>query len=203
MLQHSVVNASQILNFWFGPLTADGMPLEDRNSVWFNGGEAVDAEIRQRFGADVERALAGDLDDWRLEANGLVALMLLLDQFTRNIYRGVPAAFSGDEKALALARTAIEENQDLALPTIYRVFLYNPFQHAESLADQTKGVELVQTLLAQCGDASRDYVANSLRYFQAHLDVIEKFGRFPHRNAVLGRASTPEERAFMETHSGF
>ena len=203
MLEDNAANVAQILDFWFGPMTAEGMPLQDRNSVWFNGGEAVDAEVRQRFGADVERALAGELGVWQLEANGLVALTLLLDQFTRNIYRGTSDAFSGDSQALALAKSAVDRGADTALPTIYRVFVYTPFQHAENTADQALGVALMQHLLDRCPDSAQRYVANSLRFFRAHLEVIEQFGRFPHRNAALGRTSSAAEIAFMNTHAGF
>ncbi|MDJ0879156.1 MAG: DUF924 family protein [Halieaceae bacterium] len=189
--------------FWFGPLDADGMPGSDRNKLWYGGQPETDAEIRTAFGADVEAALAGQRDHWLDEEGGLVALVLLLDQFTRNVYRGEPRAFSGDDKALALASSAIADGADRSLPTIHRVFLYTPFEHAEELGMQQQGCALFEGLLAECPSGAHTQVANFHRYMLAHRDVIERFGRFPHRNAILGRASSPEELAHLEKHGGF
>ncbi len=189
--------------FWFGPLDANGMPAEDRNRFWYGGSAETDASCRNDFGADVEAALSGRLDRWRALDGGLIALVLLLDQLTRNIYRGEPRAFSGDGPALALSRDAVASGADRALPTIHRVFLYTPFEHAENIDAQREGVACFERLLAECPPPARAQVANFQRYMIAHHDVIERFGRFPHRNAILGRDSSPDELAHLEKHGGF
>lgn len=194
---------SSILDFWFDELDGNGMCSREQQKLWFNPPPGTDDAIRSRFGAEVEQALAGRLDHWSDTAEGMTALVVLLDQFTRNIYRGTPAAFSGDEKALALADGAVADGGDRALPTIHRVFLYTPFEHAENLAAQQRGVDCFERLLAECPAAARERIAGFQRYMLAHRDVIEKFGRFPHRNAILGRDSSPEELAHLETHGGF
>ncbi len=189
--------------FWFGPLDANGMPAEDRNSFWYGASAETDASCRDDFGVDVEAALAGQRAHWRALDGGLVALVLLLDQLTRNIYRGDPRAFSGDSLALQLARDAVASGADLALPTIHRVFLYTPYEHAENIDAQQEGVACFERLLAECPAPARAQVANFQRYMIAHRDVIERFGRFPHRNAILGRDSSAEELAHLEKHGGF
>ena len=192
-----------ILNFWFDELDGDGMCSPDQQKLWFNPPPGTDDAIRRRFGTDVEAALAGELDHWADSAAGLVALVLLLDQFTRNIYRGTPAAFSGDASALALADEAVAQGRDSALPAIQRVFLYTPFEHAEDLDAQQRGVRCFERLLEDCPAPARERLAGFQRYMLAHRDVIGLFGRFPHRNVILGRKSTPEELAHLETHGGF
>lgn len=193
----------RILDFWFHELDADGMCSREQHKLWYNPPAGTDEDIRERFGEDVEAALAGELDHWATSDDGLVALLILLDQLTRNIYRGTPAAFSGDEKALALATTAVRAGTDRGLPTVHRVFLYTPFEHAEDLAAQQQGVQCFAQLLEDAPAGARERIADFQRYMLAHRDVIEQFGRFPHRNAILGRASTPEELAHLETHGGF
>lgn len=193
----------RILDFWFHELDADGMCSREQQKLWYNPPAGTDEGIRERFGEDVEAALAGELDHWAASRDGLVALLILLDQLTRNIYRGTPAAFGGDEKALALATTAVRAGTDRGLPIVHRVFLYTPFEHAEDLAAQHRGVQCFAQLLEDAPAGARERIADFQRYMLAHRDVIEQFGRFPHRNAILGRASTPEELAHLETHGGF
>jgi len=192
-----------ILEFWFGELDADGMASGEKGELWFRSSESLDNEIRRRFGTDVALALAGSLDNWSRRDDGLIALTLLLDQFTRNIDRGSPAAFSGDEAALRLVRAAVGAGRDRALPTIYRVFLYIPFEHAEDLAAQDEGLACFDRLLADCPASARDRLADFRRYAQAHRDVIARFGRFPHRNKLLGRTSTDAELQHLQRHGGF
>ncbi len=189
--------------FWFGPLNAQGMPAEDRNKFWYGGDVETDARCRDGFGEDVEAAVSGGRDHWAASEGGLVALVLLLDQFTRNIYRGTPQAFSGDAQALALAREAVKSGADRKLPAIHRVFLYTPYEHAEDLSAQQQGVACFERLLEECPVEARAAVANFHRYMLAHRDVIERFGRFPHRNAILGRESTRDELDHLEKHGGF
>ncbi|MEM8562825.1 MAG: DUF924 family protein [Pseudomonadota bacterium] len=189
-----------IHEFWFGPLDAVGLCTAEQHQLWFAVNTQSDAWIRNRFGSLVEDALAGDLDDWCDDDLGIVALVLLLDQFTRNIYRHTAQAFAGDEAALAVANLALETGRCLALPAIHRVFLLLPLEHSEDVLAQDECVNQFLELERQYPD---ERVTRFTQYAQAHRDVIAQFGRFPHRNAVLGRASTPAEKAFLQHHKGF
>lgn len=176
----------QILDFWFGAPDSGGYgkPRE----TWFKADDAFDADIKQRFEGPLEAAAAGTHDGFAVTPEGALALTILLDQFPRNIYRGTARAFAFDPKALALARQALAAGYDQAVAPFQRTFLYLPFEHSESLADQERSVALFEAL----GDE------NSLDYAVRHRDIIVRFGRFPHRNAILGRESTAEELIFLE-----
>ena len=189
-----------IHDYWFGQLDDRGLCREDRNALWFTAREENDAVCRSRFGSLVDQALAGKLVDWALRDRGLVALILLLDQFTRTIHRGTAAAFAGDDRALALAQHAIATGHYQRLPAIHQVFLYLPLEHCEDLEVQEECVTLFEALAAVTGS---EEIAAFTRYAVAHRDVIALFGRFPHRNAVLGRDSTPDELAYLAQHGGF
>ena len=184
-----------ILDFWFGQPGTAGYG-EERN-VWFRKDTAFDASMRTRFGGAVETALAGGFADWT-DPRGTLARVLLLDQFTRNIFRDTPRAFAGDELALALAQDVVERGDDGALVPVERRFLYLPFEHAESDAAQQRSVELFTRL------SHETELTGPLEWAQRHAAIIRRFGRFPHRNAIVGRLSTPEEIAFLATPgSGF
>ena len=155
---------------------------------WFLKDEAFDASISQRFSAPHARAARGALDDWAETLDGALALVLLLDQFSRNLYRGSPQAFAQDERARRIARKAIEAGFDRKVDPAFRTFYYLPFTHSEAIADQ----ELCVRLSHQLPD--RD----SLRWARIHEQIIRRFGRFPHRNKVLGRHTTPAEQAFLD-----
>jgi uncharacterized protein (DUF924 family) len=175
-----------ILDFWFG---APGTESYDTDrKIWFEADAGFDADVRRRFAADLDRAAAGAHDAMAGTPEGALALTILLDQFPRNIHRGTPAAFAYDGKALATARRALDAGYDASLPAVQRPFLYLPLEHSENLADQERSVDLFRAH----GDEEK------LDYAIRHRDVIARFGRFPHRNAILGRASTPEEAAFLE-----
>jgi len=191
---------TEIHDFWFGELDENGLCKTDRNALWFGADDATDARCRELFGVPVSLALNGKLDAWGATDRGLVALVVLLDQFSRNIHRSTAQAFGGDPKALALAQDAIASGRHLALPLIHRVFLYLPLEHSEELALQHQCVALFEAL-AQVNDHPQ--FASFTRYAIAHRDVIAQFGRFPHRNAVLKRQSTPDELAYLEQHSSF
>ena len=184
-----------IHDFWFGPLDHSGMCDEERNALWFTSSPATDNSIRQRFGSLVQRALGGELDHWSGSDDGLVALIVPLDQFTRNLYRDTPQAFDGDEAALALARDTIANGRYQRLPAIHQAFLFMPLEHCEQLAVQEQCVTLFEALAASSG---HPLLASFARYAAAHRDVIARFGRFPHRNAILGRENTPEEQEYLE-----
>jgi len=184
------VNPADVLEFWFGaPGSAEHGSLR---KCWFEKDPAFDAEIRRRFLALVDEAAAGRLDDWADRPEGLLALIVLLDQFPRNLFRDAPRAFATDAQALALAQQALAQGVDAQLMPVARAFIYLPFEHSEDLAMQDRAVALFSAL-AQHGAAFASY----LDYAERHRDVIRRFGRFPHRNAILGRASTPEEIAFL------
>lgn len=189
-----------IHSFWFGELDENGLCKNDRHSLWFGASDEADAFCREQFGAALEQALAGKLRGWAQTDRGLVALVVLLDQFTRNIHRGSEQAFAGDPQALALAQEAIASGRHLHLPAIHRVFLYLPLEHCEDLAVQESSVALFAALAEQGRNPQFDSFS---RYAVAHRDVIARFGRFPHRNTALGRPSSAEELAYLEEHGGF
>jgi uncharacterized protein (DUF924 family) len=176
----STCSPADVLDFWFGPT----------NTVrpeWFRKDAAFDDEIRKRFGSAIEAALSDTLD-WPDTLDARLARLLLLDQFTRNTLRDTPRAFAGDAKALALARRMVSEGDDQRVAPVRRGFVYLPYEHAEDLGAQREAMRLYEAL----GDA------DSLDWARKHFEIIERFGRFPHRNAVLGRASTPEEIEFLK-----
>ncbi len=189
-----------IHQYWFGELDENGLAAPQRHALWFSSSPQTDREIDSRFGKLVQRAMAGELDDWAEGDRGLIALILLLDQFTRNIHRGTPGAFAGDARALALAQHCIETGHYQRLPAIHQVFLYMPLEHCEDPDVQEECVTLFEELAAITGS---EQLASFTRYAVAHRGVIARFGRFPHRNAILGRDSTPEERDYLEKHGGF
>lgn len=191
---------TNILSFWFGDLDEGGISPPGQHSLWFKSNPETDQRCKDAFGAYVESALRGELEDWAESDEGLVALVLLLDQFPRNIYRGTPAAFSGDSRALKLAQAAIQSGQNLRLPAIHQIFLCLPLEHSEDLGVQERSVALVNQLADSTGTEMFEGFA---RYAVAHRNVIAQFGRFPHRNSILGRESNPEELEYLEKHGGF
>ena len=191
---------AQIHDYWFGELDDTGMAAPELHNLWFQSSAEDDARCAERFTPLVEQAVAGGLADWENDDRGLIALIVLLDQFTRTIYRDTPAAFSGDTRALALAQHCIAHGHHQRLPAIHQVFLYLPLEHAENLDLQEECVTLFEELADITG---LEVLARYTRYAAAHRDVIARFGRFPHRNAILDRESTPEELDYMKTHGGF
>ncbi|WP_428669226.1 DUF924 family protein [Reyranella sp.] len=187
----STASIRDILDFWFLPLDDPdhGKPRE----IWWDSTPEFDAESRARFGALVDKAIAGGLDPWRKSPDGALALVLLCDQFPRNIHRRGARAFSGDIKARETARFAIAHNYPVAYGRDMRMFFFMPFQHSEELADQ----EFCCTLFASLHDEDNNKHAND------HRDIVARFGRFPHRNEVLGRECTPEEVDYLKTAKRF
>jgi uncharacterized protein (DUF924 family) len=178
--------AREILALWFGPT-----PHVARDT-WFRKDDAFDREIRERFGAALAAGIAGAFGEWCTTAHGSLARVVLLDQLTRNAFRGTADQFAGDPGALATANDALERGFDRALDAHERSFLYMPFEHSERLDMQDRAVELFTALAAETG------VDAPLPWAHKHRDIIRRFGRFPHRNAVLGRESTAGELAFLE-----
>ena len=184
-------DAQAVLDFWFG---AEGSPEHGQlRAEWFRKDGAFDAQIAQRFGAQVNAALAGGLSHWAAQPAGQLARIVLLDQFTRNMFRDTARAFAGDALALAAAQALVDEGADAALRPEQRVFAYLPFEHHESLAMQDRSVRLFSALAAEA-----PALQNMLDYAHKHRAVIARFGRFVHRNELLGRASTAEEAAFLK-----
>ncbi len=185
--------AADIIDFWYGP------PPHAARDAWFRKDAAFDAAIRARFGMAVEAVVDPTVDanedsgyaDWTAHPRGALALILLLDQFTRNVFRDTPRAFAGDARALATAAAVVDAGMDHALDGYERWFLYMPFEHSEDAAMQQRSLALFARLRDDTG------LAAPLEWAAKHAAVVRRFGRYPHRNAILGRASTPEEVAFL------
>ncbi|MDQ3188963.1 MAG: DUF924 domain-containing protein [Pseudomonadota bacterium] len=184
------MNPADVLDFWFGPPGDAGYGTT--RPLWFTKSSATDDLVRTRFGATVVTALSSTcLEDWTHEPRAALAAIIVLDQFTRNIFRDTPRAFSGDPRALQLAGGLVDRNDDQNLAPFERWFAYMPFEHSEFLNDQIESVRLFERL-AQQG------MPDPLPWAIKHFDVIKRFGRFPHRNAILGRESTPAEIEFLK-----
>jgi uncharacterized protein (DUF924 family) len=189
--------ADAIHAFWFGDDLESLEAVTSRSRIWFASDRAFDASVRERFGALPRRAAAGACDDWQASARSCLALVLVLDQFPRNLYRGSAESFAYDAVALEVADLALERGFDAKLTPIEAVFFYLPLEHAEDADCQARSVERFGALAQRCDPALRDPFDSFLSYAVRHREVIERFGRFPHRNALLGRESTPEERAYL------
>jgi uncharacterized protein (DUF924 family) len=201
----SMDEARKIRDFWFGKLPLAPEDLEKRMRLWF--GHEITPEQRQRwddlirtqFEPLVKRAIAGELAAWADGPRRRMSLILLLDQFPRNIYRGSARAFAGDAEALALALSGMNSGADAALDPVERMFFYMPLQHSETLDVQDESVAAYRRLHMEAPDALKETFASALEYAKRHRAVIAQFGRFPHRNRILGRASTPDEIAYLKT----
>lgn len=187
-----------VYEYWFGNLEATTLPV-DKAKIWFNGGAEIDRHIAHKFSSLLEEAFRGSLAHWQQSARGWLSLIVTLDQFPRNIYRGHSKAFAYDHKACALALQGIDKQIDRQLYAVECQFFYMPLQHAEDLALQRQSVQLYNLLLANAPEQLKQHCRNVLSYAQRHLEIIEKFGRFPHRNNILGRSSTTEELEFLQT----
>lgn len=190
----------EILEYWFGP-TPEGQKRPSGEELWFGDGAAMDRDIRRQFGPLVERAKAGELDSWSATPRGRLALILLLDQFNRRLHRERPEAFSGDEKALQLCFDGLDDGVDQKLRPIERCFFYLPAMHAEDTDAQLASVEIYQELLEAAPPGDQPLCRAFLRRAETSRDIVERFERFPDRNAILNRSSTPEESTFLQ-HSG-
>jgi uncharacterized protein (DUF924 family) len=186
-----------VREFWFGGPSPSTANIENRIDFWFAAGPDADAEIEQRFGAAVRSALAGRLGSWRNSPADRLALVILLDQFPRNIYRGTPEAYSGDHEALGLSLDAIDGEADRALSMLERAFLYMPLQHAENGSAQRRSVKMFEALVDESPDGLQTHMKRFLAAARTHRDIIERFGRFPHRNEILGRECTHAEIEFL------
>jgi uncharacterized protein (DUF924 family) len=182
--------AQALFDFWFG--SPDHAERLHHKQIWFRSTPEFDAAVRENFAADHGAAVAGQLDHWEAEPDSALALVMLLDQVPRNIFRSTPRAFASDPKALATTNQAVARGFDMKVPTCWRLFFYLPYEHSEALADQQRGIALLEALPPVPGRNT------DMKMSRKHLEIIERFGRFPHRNPILGRPSTPEEIAFLE-----
>ena len=195
--------ARQVRDFWFGKLPLTAQALGQRLELWFPGDERTDVArnwddaIRARFGTLVERASRGELASWADSPRRCMSLILLLDQFPRNVYRGTARAFASDEQALAVTLSGMESAADAALDIVERLFFYMPLQHSEVREIQDESVAGYRRLVAEAPQELRSAFEDVFKYAEQHRSVIERFGRFPHRNRVLQRVSTPEEVVWL------
>jgi len=192
--------ALEVRRFWFGrlPLKADG--VSERLALWFGSGaeeQRADELVRSRFGALVERAAAGELSTWADSPRRRLSLILLLDQFPRHLYRGTERAFATDREALALTLSGMQSAADAALTPVERIFFYMPLQHAELRDAQEESVAAYRRLLDEAPEDLKAMFASALESAELHRSIVARFGRFPHRNRVLGRPSTADEEAFL------
>jgi uncharacterized protein (DUF924 family) len=188
-----------VCNLWFGDDLDSPEAVAERQALWFSQDATFDDLIRRQFAELPDRAVAGELENWGTEPQRTLALTLVLDQFPRNLYRGIAQAFAYDAAALEVARDALSRQLDQQVHPLEAAFLYLPFEHAEDRASQARSVSLFRALAVRAPAALSGCFEEFLRYAEQHQDVIDEFGRFPHRNSVLGRPSTPTEVACLES----
>jgi uncharacterized protein (DUF924 family) len=185
--------------FWFADTIDDPQAADERRDLWFRCAPAFDDEIRGRFGPMIAAAARGELSAWERAPQSCVSLVIVLDQFPRNAYRNTAAAFENDHLALAVTRRAITAHYVDRLAIVERAFLLMPYQHVESLAVQREGIAYFERMSAAALPQWRPFAENTLQFARRHLEIVERFGRFPHRNTVLGRSSTPTEQAYLDS----
>jgi len=192
-----VAGAGDVLDFWFADAADGPEAFARRNRAWFRAGAPFDRECRSHFAATLAAAMSGELEHWKESPRGRLALIILLDQLSRNIYRGTPAAFQQDGQALAACREGIEQGHDEQLSPIERTFFYMPLEHAEDGEVQALSVRLFESLAKESSEEWREQLEANAGFARQHRDIVEKFGRFPHRNTVLERDSSPAEEAHL------
>jgi uncharacterized protein (DUF924 family) len=186
-----------ILEFWFREQAMTAPQIDRRMDIWFGEDEVFDLEVKKSFSHDIEMASAGELDHWAIDPRGRLALILLLDQFRRNIYRSTADAFAKDKAALKLCVEGARVKKDRGLTPIQQAFFYMPLQHAESLKAQDMAVEIFNRLTEAVSPTYRETFETMATFAELHRDIIAQFGRFPHRNQLLGRENTPEEDEYL------
>lgn len=188
---------NQILEFWFGTETDELTIIGQQSGLWWAKDANVDDHIKKKFGAIHQLAINDALPGWMQDARSHLALIILLDQFSRVIHRDSAAAFASDDKALAISLAGINNHDDLELRPLERVFYYMPLEHSEDIETQCQCVELFQRLVDDAPDRMKNEFKAYLRFAEKHRVIIERFGRFPHRNKVLNRNSSAEELEFL------
>jgi uncharacterized protein (DUF924 family) len=197
MTDDDVARIEKILSFWFREQELSAPQIDRRMDIWFGEDPVFDHDIEKEFANDIEKASEGKLDHWADEPHGRLALIILIDQFRRNIYRGTLKAFSHDKVALKLCVEGAVEKKDKGLTPIQRVFFYMPLQHAESRKVQAKSVKLYEKLAESVSPTLQETFLTVAQFAELHKDIIDQFGRFPHRNVLLGRENTPEEDEYL------
>ncbi|MCE7903634.1 MAG: DUF924 domain-containing protein [Gammaproteobacteria bacterium PRO9] len=187
----------RVLDFWFQPDTRDQPTVDSRMDRWFTADAVTDALIRTEFGGLVDKASRGQLDHWAGTPEGRLALIVLLDQFRRNIHRGTPKAFSRDPQALKLCVEGAMKGDYKGLDPFQQAFYFMPLQHAESLKIQQRSVKIYEGMVSGVSATLKETFATFAQFAELHHDIIESFGRFPHRNRILGRTNTPEESEYL------
>jgi uncharacterized protein (DUF924 family) len=190
----------QILDFWFGPTLVDGFPEPAYTDLWFRASVEHDWQIYRRFHTVFQQALQGQLQHWSQTPQGRLALILLLDQFPRHLFRHTPNAYYGDAQAMRHCREAMAAGQDLELEPCHRLFLYAPLEHCEDVAVQQEAVENIEAFQASQSQAVAERLEYFVHWIRVHRDVVQTYGRFPWRNRALGRLNSPEEQRYLSSN---
>ena len=188
----------KVIEFWFADASNSPENAFSRKPFWYDGSKIIDQKIRKTFLGEVRSACDGELSHWVNTARGALALIIILDQFTRNVFRNTPQAYSGDELALNILNTSIKCGYDIVLSPASTIWLYHPFHHSEKVEEQDHGLELLNSLKESSPKAWHDYIEKSIEGWTRHHWIISQFGRFPHRNHILKRESTSEEKIFLK-----
>lgn len=189
-----------ILDYWFGTVDLKAPPLDDRENLWWVADPIIDRELEKLFASDIRSSADGSNQDWAVAPDSCLALIILLDQFTRSIWRGDARSFEHDPHALRIAKQAVHDGHDAAAHPRKAVFFYMPLMHSESLADQDRCIELFRELHDTAPADCKETLAGNIAFSIKHRDVIAKFDRFPSRNEALGRETTPDETKFLAEH---
>ena len=193
----------QIIKFWLGEDQNNPDLVKQKQKIWYTGGKKIDREIRENFEEVYERAANETLLHWAETAQGALALVILLDQFSRNLFRGTASAFAQDPMARAIAKRAFNLSLDREMSIPGRIFLLHPFHHSEELVDQLFGCDRLRDMVDEGHDEWHEMLDTSVEWFNGHRDIVKRFSRFPHRNKLLGRTSSKEEETFLAESSGF
>jgi uncharacterized protein (DUF924 family) len=199
--KRSTNNPDAIINYWLGSSDSNPAAFTTQQKLWYYSKVETDNYIRTAFGSDLVSAENGDLAHWGNTPDGSLALVILLDQFSRNLYRGTPAVYANDVQAQDVVLSLLEKDRDRGFNIPARIIFYHPLHHAENLNLQEKAVSLFEGILESSPDGWRETVAGNLAFIKSHRDIIREFGRFPHRNKILDRLSTPEECQYLEKDS--
>ena len=191
-------NSDAIIHYWLGSSDSNPAVFATQQKLWYSSKAETDNHIRTAFESDLASAENGDLTHWRNTPEGSLALVILLDQFSRNLYRGTPAVYANDVQAQDVVVSLLEKDGHLGFNIPARIIFYHPLHHAENLKLQEKAVSLFEEMLESASDEWRESVAGNLTSIKKHSDIIRKFGRFPHRNNILGRQSTQEECQYLQ-----
>lgn len=197
------IGPTNIIEFWIGEASWDVVAAKQRSKFWYRGDISIDRHIKEQFGSTMLLAASDELVEWEKTSEGALALVILLDQFSRNCYRASARAYSNDVKALQIAKRAIKIGLHSSLTVVEKTFLYHPFHHSERLSEQNRYVELTAELLQTATTEWREFVLRFVDDAKDHQEVIARFGRFPHRNKALNRKSTLEEREYLKRSSRY